>query len=79
MRMLDQSVTAKNSEVLSKSITEARVGRGRGGRCALCHVAIRHAEAEVKVEVESRRGVFQQVCFNLWREEVALLRVMIPE
>jgi hypothetical protein len=26
------------------------------------------------VEVESRRGVFHQACFNLWRDVVAGLR-----
>ena len=55
MSSLDQSVTAKiQSGVLPKS-TEARVGRGRGGHCALCHVVIRPPDTEVEVEVESRR------------------------
>ena len=30
--------------------------------------------AEIEVEVESRRGVFHQACFNLWRDDVARLR-----
>jgi hypothetical protein len=75
MTMLDQSVTEKiQSGVLPKSITEARFGRGRGGHCAVCYVVIRRPDAEVEVAVESRRGVFHQACFNLWRDEVARLR-----
>jgi hypothetical protein len=75
MSPLDQSVTAKiQSGVLPKSITGSRVGRGRGGHCAVCHVVIRPPDTEVEVEVESRRGVFHQACFNLWRDEVARLR-----
>ncbi len=75
MSILDQSVTAKiQSGVLPKSITGARVGRGRGGHCAVCHVAIRPPDTEIEVEVESRRGVFHQACFNLWREDAARLR-----
>ena len=74
MSSLDQSVTAKiQSGVLPKS-TEARVGRGRGGHCALCHVVIRPPDTEVEVEVESRRGVFHQACFDLWRGAVARLQ-----
>ena len=74
MSILDQSVAAKiQSGVLPKSIPEARVGRGRGGHCAVCHVAIRPPDPEVEVEVESRRGVFHQACFNLWRDAVARL------
>ena len=77
MSTLDQSLTAKiQSGVLPKSITGARVGRGRGGHCAVCHVAIRPPDPEVEVEVESRRGVFHQACFNLWRDEVARLRTL---
>jgi hypothetical protein len=61
MSSLDQSVTAKiQSGVLPKSITGARVGRGRGGHCAVCHVAIRPPDTEIEVEVESRRGVFHR-------------------
>ena len=75
MSILDQSVAAKiQSGVLPKSIPGARVGRGTGGRCAVCHVAIRPPDTEVEVEVESRRGVFHQACFNLWRDEAARLR-----
>ena len=75
MSSLDQSVTAKiQSGVLPKSIPEARVGRGRGGHCAVCHVAIRPPGTEVEVEVESRHGVFHQACFNLWRDAAAGLR-----
>jgi hypothetical protein len=75
MTMLDQSVTEKiQSGVLPKSITGARVGRGRGGHCAVCHVVIRSPDTEVEVAVESRRGVFHQACFNLWRGEVARLQ-----
>jgi len=75
MSILDQSVAAKiQSGVLPKSIPGARVGRGRGGHCAVCHVAIRPPDTEVEVEVESRRGVFHQACFNLWRDEAARLR-----
>jgi hypothetical protein len=72
---LDQAVTARiQSGALPKSIPEARVGRGRSGRCAVCHVAIRPQDPEIEVEVESRRGVFHQACFNLWRDVVAGLR-----
>jgi hypothetical protein len=61
MSSLDQAVTAKiQSGALPKSIPEARVGRGRSGRCAVCHVAIRPQDPEIEVEVESRRGVFHQ-------------------
>jgi hypothetical protein len=75
MSTLDQSVTAKiQSGVLPKSIPEARVGRGRGGHCAVCHMAVRPPDPEIEVEVESRRGVFHQACFNLWRDVVAGLR-----
>jgi hypothetical protein len=75
MTMLDQSVTEKiQSGVLPKSIPGARFGRGRGGHCAVCHVVIRRPDAEVEVAVESRRGVFHQACFNLWRDEVARVR-----
>jgi hypothetical protein len=75
MSSLNQSVTAKiQSGVLPKSITGARVGRGRGGYCAVCHAAIRPPDTEIEVAVESRRGVFHQACFNLWRDDVARLR-----
>jgi len=75
MSILDQSITAQiQSGALPKSITEARFGRGRGGHCAVCHVVIRRPDTEVEVEVESRRGVFHQVCFNLCRDEAARLR-----
>jgi len=75
MSILDQTVTAKiQSGVLPKSITGARFGRGRGGHCAVCQLAIRPPDAEVDVEVESRRGVFHQACFNLWRDAAARLR-----
>jgi hypothetical protein len=75
MSVLEQSVTARiQSGVLPKSIARARFGRGRGGRCAVCHLAIRLPDTEVEVEVESRRGVFHRACFNLWRAEVARLR-----
>ena len=75
MSSLDQSVAAKiQSGVLPKSIPGARVGRGRGGRCVICHVAIRPADTEIEVEVESRHGVFHQACFNLWRDAAAELR-----
>lgn len=73
MSVLEQSVTARiQSGVLPKSIARARFGRGRGGRCAVCHLAIRLPDTEV--QVESRRGVFHRACFNLWRAEVARLR-----
>jgi hypothetical protein len=50
MSTLDQSVTAKiQSGVLPKSITEARLGRGRAGHCAVCHVVIRPPDAQVEV------------------------------
>jgi hypothetical protein len=79
MSPVDQSVMAKiQSGVLPKSITGSRVGRGRGGHCAVCHVVIRPPDTEVDVEVESRRGVFHQACFNLWRDEVARLRAQEP-
>ena len=75
MSILDQSVTARiQSGVLPKSIREGRVGRARGGHCAVCHVVIRPPDTEVEVEVESRRGVFHQACFTLWREDAARLR-----
>lgn len=75
MSILDQAVTAKiQSGALPTSVTGARLGRGRGGHCAVCHVVIRPPDAEVEVEVESRRGVFHQACFNRWREVVARLR-----
>jgi hypothetical protein len=75
MSILDQSVTAKiQSGVLPKSIPVARVGRGRGGHCAVCHVTIRPPDTEVEVEVESRHGVFHQACFNLWRDAAAGVR-----
>jgi hypothetical protein len=75
MSILDQSVTARiQSGVLPKSITEGRVGRGRGGHCAVCHVVIRPPDTEVEVQVESRRGVFHQACFILWREDAARLQ-----
>jgi hypothetical protein len=74
MSILDQSVTEKiQSGVLPKTITGARLGRGRGGRCAVCHVVIRRPDTEVEVDVESRRGVFHQACFNLWRDQVVRL------
>jgi hypothetical protein len=77
MSILDQSVTAKiQGGVLPKSIPGARFGRARGGHCAVCHVAIRPPDTEVEVEVESRRGVFHQACFNLWREDAARLRAL---
>ena len=31
-------------------------------------------DTQIEVEVESRRGVFHQACFNLWRDDVARLR-----
>jgi len=62
------------SGVLPKSVTEARLGRGRGGYCAVCHLVIRSPDPEVQVEIESRLGKFHQACFNLWREAVARLR-----
>ena len=75
MSVLDQSLRAGIlSGVLPTSIAGARFGRGRGGRCAVCHLAIRLPDTEVEVEVESRRGVFHQACFNRWRAEVARLR-----
>jgi hypothetical protein len=75
MDTLDQSVTAKiQSGALPMSITGARVGRGRGGRCAVCHVVIRPPDPGVEVEVESLRGVFHQACFTLWRENGGRLR-----
>jgi hypothetical protein len=75
MSILDQSVTARiQSGILPKSIAGARVGRARGARCAVCHVAMRSPDTAVEVEVESLRGVFHQACFNLWREDVARLR-----
>lgn len=75
MSTLDQSVTAKIQRgVLPKSITEVRFGRERAGHCAVCHVVIRPPGAQVEVEVEFRLGVFHQVCFNLWRAEVARLQ-----
>jgi hypothetical protein len=74
MSSVHQSGTAKiQSGVLPKSITGARVGRGRGGHCAVCHVVIHPPDTEVEVAVESRRGVFHQACFNLWRDDVARL------
>ena len=79
MSTLEQSVTAKiQSGALPMSIAGARFGRGRGGHCAVCHLVIRPPDAEVEVEVESRRGVFHQTCFNLWRDEVARLRAQEP-
>jgi hypothetical protein len=76
MSTLDHSVTARiQSGVLPKSITEGRVGRGRGGHCAVCHVVIRPPDTEVEVQVESRRGVFHEACFSIWREDAARLRV----
>jgi hypothetical protein len=75
MSTLDQSVTARiQSGALPKSIAEGRVGRGRGGHCAVCHVVIRPPDTEVEVEVESRHGVFHQACFNLWRDAAAGVR-----
>jgi len=75
MSSLDQAITAKiQSGALPKSIPEARLGRGTGGRCAVCHVTIRAPDPEIEVEVESRRGVFHQACFYLWRDVVAGLR-----
>jgi hypothetical protein len=75
MSSLDHSVTAKiQSGLLPKSIAGARVGRGRGGHCAVCHVAIHPPDTEIEVAVESRRGVFHQACFNLWRDDLAKLR-----
>ena len=79
MSILDQSVTAKIlMGALPKSIPVARVGRGRGGHCAVCHVAIRPPDTEVEVEVESRHGVFHQACFNLWRDAAAGVRAQKP-
>jgi hypothetical protein len=79
MSILDQSVTAKIlMGALPKSIPVARVGRGRGGHCAVCHVAIRPPDTEVEVEVESRHGVFHQACFNLWRDAAAGVRAQEP-
>ncbi len=58
MSILDETVTAKiQSGVLPKSTTGARFGRGRGGHCAVCRLAIRAPDAEIEVEVESRCGV----------------------
>jgi uncharacterized protein (UPF0262 family) len=75
MNLLDQSITAKiQSGILPKSIPAVRVGRGRGGHCAVCHLVIRQPDTEVEVDVESRRGVFHQACFVLWRDRVARLR-----
>jgi hypothetical protein len=74
MSTLDQSVTARIQSASPKSITGGRVGRGRGGHCAVCHVVIRPPDTEVEVEVESRRGVFHQACFTLWREDAARLQ-----
>jgi hypothetical protein len=75
MSILDQAVTAKiQSGALPKSIQGARFGRGRGGHCAVCHVIIRPPDAEIEVEVESRRGVFHRTCFNLWQDVAARLR-----
>ena len=75
MSILDQAVTAKiQSGALPTSITGTRFGRGRGGHCAVCHVIIRPPDAEVEVEVESRRGVFHRTCFNLWQDVAARLR-----
>jgi hypothetical protein len=75
MSILDQSVTAKfQSGVLPKSIPVARVGRGRSGHCAVCHVAIRAPDTQVEVEIESRHGVFHQACFNLWLDAAAGVR-----
>lgn len=78
MSNLDQSIRGKiKSGVLPKSITRARFGRGRGGHCAVCHVVIRQPDTEVEVEVESRRGVFHQACFNLWRDQAARLQAPV--
>ena len=69
MSVLDQSLRARiQSGVLPTSIAGARFGRGRGGRCAVCRLAIRLPDTEVEVEV------FHRACFNLWRAEVARLR-----
>ena len=49
MSILDQTVTAKiQSGVLPKSITGARFGRGRGGHCAVCRLAIRAPDAKIQ-------------------------------
>ena len=47
-------------------------GRTRAGR-ALCGMPCGHPlpDPEIEVEFESRRGVFHQACFNLWRDVVA--------
>jgi hypothetical protein len=74
MSSLDQSVTAKiQSGVLPKS-TEARVGRGRGGHCALCHVVIRPPGHRGRGGGRVPARVFHQACFNLGRDDVARLR-----
>ena len=63
MSVLDQSLRAGiQSGVLPTSIAGARFGRGRGGRCAVCHLAIRLPDTEVEVEVEVETevdGAFQ--------------------
>ena len=75
MSSLDKLVAERiQSGVLPKSIIGARFSRGRGGHCAVCHLVIRGPDTEVEVEVESRRGVFHQSCFDLWRDHVARLR-----
>ena len=74
MSLLEQHITALiQSGVLPKTITGARIGRGRGGHCAVCRVVIRQPDTEIEVDVESRRGVFHQACFDLWRDLVARL------
>ena len=67
MSVLDQSLRAR---------IQSGVLPTWGGRCAVCHLAIRLPDTEVEVEVESRRGVFHQACFNLWRAEVVRLRAL---
>jgi hypothetical protein len=70
----------------SAQLAYQRVERGgtkfRAGGCAAFHApavspvgGYRYPpDAEFAAEVESRRGVFHQACFNLWRDIVAKLR-----